>query len=73
MSEVLAKEENSWRVDEEFTNSEYQAIVWEVYVHPARAKISNVDEHMAGWNSRKFDKESFLVMINDKILNQRKQ
>ena len=68
VSNVLAKKVNSWRVDEEFTNSDHQAIVWEFYVNPARPKISNVDEHRAGWNSRKFNKKSFVVMINDNRL-----
>lgn len=65
ISSALAKGENNWRVDEEFTHSDHLAILWEINTTSASRSRRDMKDYSTGWNKGAFDKEAFLVMMEE--------
>lgn len=64
ISSVLTKEGCKWKVDEEFTNSDHQAIIWEINNSPRSGRRQRTTRRQpVGWNTKCFDAETFSLTM----------
>lgn len=64
ISSVLSKGGCEWRVDEEFTNSDHQAIIWEINTHPSSGRRQGIKRRQpSGWNGKRLDAETLQFMM----------
>jgi len=62
---ALARGTCEWGVDEEFTNSDHQAIIWEINTNPGSGRQRRMKRQPVGWNSKNFDAETFRVVMRE--------
>ena len=60
-SESLASRVASWKVDDQYTHSDHQAILFEIDDSKCPRRKANLEPDK--WNSRSFDRESFIAMM----------
>lgn len=64
ISSALARGGCEWRVDEEFTNSDHQAIIWEINTNSRNGRRKKgIRRQTVGWNSKHLDAETFNLVM----------
>ena len=64
-SDSLAPRNSTWCVSDSFTYSDHQAIVFEVDLPGQQHQVNT---YCRGWNAKSFDREAFIVMMEERMV-----
>ena len=71
ISSALARGGYKWKVDEEFTNSDHQAVIWEININSGNgSRQKGIRRQPVGWNSKHMEAETFNLVMRETAVPQ---